>query len=56
MKITEFLTHSQQRLVACLPDDLLNAVARLMYTRNIGAMPVCELVRLVLRQPIRSRN
>jgi CBS domain-containing protein len=43
MKISEFLAHSRQRLVACLPDDLLNAVAKLMYAHNIGAMPVCEL-------------
>lgn len=43
MKIAEFLTHSRQGLVVCLPDDLLNAVAKLMYTHNIGAMPVCEL-------------
>lgn len=43
MTIGEFLTRSHQRLVTCLPDDLLNAVAKLMYTHNIGAMPVCEL-------------
>lgn len=43
MRIGEFLTRSNQRLVTCLPDDLLNAVAKLMYTHNIGAMPVCEL-------------
>lgn len=43
MKIGEFLTHAHQRLVTCLPDDLLNAVAKLMYAHNIGAMPVCEL-------------
>jgi CBS domain-containing protein len=44
MKIGEFLQHSNQRLVTCLSDDLLNAVAKLLYTHNIGAMPVCELV------------
>src|SRR6516164_10163646 len=43
MKIGDFLTHSRQRLVTCLPDDPLQAVARLMYTHKIGAMPVCEL-------------
>jgi CBS domain-containing protein len=43
MKIGEFLTRSHQRLVMCLPDDTLNAVAKLMYEHNIGAMPVCEI-------------
>jgi CBS domain-containing protein len=43
LKIGEFLSHSRQRVVTCLPDDLLNAVAKLMYTHHIGAMPVCEL-------------
>ena len=43
MKIAEFLARSQQRLVTCLPDDLLHAVAKRMYTHEIGAMPVCEL-------------
>jgi CBS domain-containing protein len=43
MKIGEFLKRSRQRLVTCLPDDALNAVAKLMYQHNIGAMPVCEL-------------
>ena len=43
MKIGEFLAHSRQRLVTCLPNDPLNAVAKVMYTHNIGAMPVCEL-------------
>ena len=43
MKIGEFLKRSGQKVVTCLPDDPLNAVANLMYTHNIGAMPVCEL-------------
>ncbi|HUN98045.1 MAG TPA: CBS domain-containing protein [Bradyrhizobium sp.] len=43
MKIGEFLTQSRQQLVCCLPDDHLNAVAKLMFMHNIGAMPVCEL-------------
>jgi CBS domain-containing protein len=43
MKIAEFLVRSHQRLVTCLPDDLLHAVAKRMYTHEIGAMPVCEL-------------
>jgi CBS domain-containing protein len=43
MKISVFLAHSRQRLVTCLPDDLLHAVAKRMYTHQIGAMPVCEL-------------
>jgi CBS domain-containing protein len=43
MKIAEFLAHSHQRLVTCLPDDLLHAVVKRMYTHEIGAMPVCEL-------------
>ena len=43
MKIGEFLKRSGQKLVVCLPDNPLNAVANLMYTHNIGAMPVCEL-------------
>ncbi len=48
MKIGEFLADSRQRLVTCLPDDPLNAVAKLMFTHNIGAMPVCELsIRMV---------
>ena len=43
MKIGEFLKRSGQKLVTCLPDNPLNAVAKLMYTHNIGAMPVCEM-------------
>ena len=43
MTIGEFLKRSRQRLVTCLPDDTLNAVAKVMYSHNIGAMPVCEL-------------
>lgn len=43
MKISKFLTLSRQGLVTCLPDDVLHAVAKLMYTHHIGAMPVCEL-------------
>ena len=43
MKIGEFLKHSRQRLVMCLPDTSLAAVAKLMYEHGIGAMPVCEL-------------
>jgi len=43
MKIGEFLKHSRQRLVTCLPDDSLAAVAKLRYPNGIGAMPVCEL-------------
>jgi CBS domain-containing protein len=43
MTVDEFLKRSHQRLVTCLPDDTLNAVAKLMYEHNIGAMPVCEL-------------
>jgi CBS domain-containing protein len=43
MKIGDFLKRSRQRLVTCLPDDTLNAIAKLMYQHNIGAMPVCEL-------------
>ena len=42
MKIGEFLKHSGQRLVMCLPDTSLAAVAKLMYEHGIGAMPVCE--------------
>ena len=43
MKLGEFLAHSDQRLVTCLPDDPLNVVANRLFTRQIGAMPVCEL-------------
>jgi CBS domain-containing protein len=43
MKIDEFLANSRQRLVTCLPDDHLSAVAKLMHTHDIGAMPVCEM-------------
>jgi CBS domain-containing protein len=43
LKIAEFLTHSRQQLVTCLPDDLLHAVAKRMHTHEIGAMPVCEI-------------
>lgn len=43
MKLSEFLTHSHQRLATCLPDDPLHAVAKLMFLHDIGAMPVCEL-------------
>jgi CBS domain-containing protein len=43
LKIGEFLGHSQQRVVTCVPDDPLYVVAKLMFTHGIGAMPVCEL-------------
>jgi len=42
MKIGEFLKRSRQQLVTCLPDNSLAALARLMYSHGIGAMPVCE--------------
>ena len=42
MQVGEFLKHSRQQLVTCLPDNSLASVANLMYTHNIGAMPVCE--------------
>jgi CBS domain-containing protein len=56
MKIGELLQHSNQRLVTCLPDDFLNAVAKLLYTHNIGAMPVCELVGTRLVGMISERD
>lgn len=43
MKIAEFLKHASQKLVTCLPDETLAAVARRLYDHGIGAMPVCEL-------------
>lgn len=43
MRIAEFLERSRQKLVFCLPDDTLQAVAKSMYAHGIGAMPVCEL-------------
>lgn len=42
MKVAKFLALSRQRLVTCLPDDHLSAVANLIFAHNIGAMPVCE--------------
>jgi CBS domain-containing protein len=42
MQISEFLKHSRQQLVTCLPDNSLGSIARLMYTHSIGAIPVCE--------------
>lgn len=42
MQVGDFLKHSRQRLVTCLPDSSLASVARLMYEHHIGAMPVCE--------------
>jgi CBS domain-containing protein len=43
MKIGEFLKHSRQKLVTCLPNDTLAAVAKSLYSHGIGAMPVLEL-------------
>ena len=43
MQVAEFLHRSRQKLVVCLPDDNLPAVAKSMYAHNIGAMPVCEV-------------
>lgn len=43
MKIAEFLERKRQRLVTCRPSDTLEAVARLMHTNVIGALPVCEV-------------
>lgn len=42
MQVAEFLRQSRQKLVTCLPDDPLQAVAKAMYAHGIGAMPVCE--------------
>ena len=42
MKIGEFLKRARQQLVTCLPDSSLAALARLMYSHSIGAMPVCQ--------------
>jgi CBS domain-containing protein len=42
VKIGEFLKRVRQQLVTCLPDSSLAALARLMYSHSIGAMPVCE--------------
>jgi CBS domain-containing protein len=42
VKIGEFLKRSRQRLVTCLPDNSLAAVAKRLYSHGIGAMPVCE--------------
>jgi CBS domain-containing protein len=48
MKVGEFLKHSRQKLVTCLPNDTLAAVAKSLYAHGIGAMPVLELgTRLV---------
>lgn len=43
MKIGEFLKGMRQRLVTCMPDDSLEAVAKAMHAHGIGAMPVCEM-------------
>ncbi|MBX9825135.1 MAG: CBS domain-containing protein [Xanthobacteraceae bacterium] len=43
MKVGEFLKLSRQKLVTCLPDDALAAVAKDLYVHGIGAMPVLEL-------------
>ena len=43
MQIGEFLKRTRQPLVTCLPDDTLGAVAKLLFTHSIGAMPVCEM-------------
>jgi CBS domain-containing protein len=43
MKIGEFLKAARQRLVTCVPDDKLEAVAKALHAHAIGAMPVCEL-------------
>jgi CBS domain-containing protein len=42
MQVAEFLRQSRQKLVTCLPDDPLHAVAKALYAHGIGAMPVCE--------------
>jgi CBS domain-containing protein len=43
MKIAEFLERNRQRLVTCRPSDTLEAVAKLMHTNGIGAVPACEV-------------
>lgn len=48
MKIDDFLKSARQRLVTCLPDDTLEAVAKILHAHGIGALPVCEIgVRMV---------
>jgi CBS domain-containing protein len=48
MKIAEFLRGARQSLVTCLPDDTLEAAAKTMHARGIGAMPVCEIgIRMI---------
>jgi CBS domain-containing protein len=43
MKIGEFLKGTGQHLVTCMPDDMLEAIAKAMHMHGIGAMPVCEM-------------
>lgn len=43
MKIGEFLKSAQQRLVTCMPDETLEAAAKLLHANRIGAMPVCQM-------------
>jgi len=43
MRIDEFLKRTHQRLVTCMPDDTLEAAAKLLHAHSIGAMPVCKL-------------
>ena len=47
MKIGEFLKSAQQRLVTCTPDDTLETAAKLLHAHRIGAMPVCQMTRMV---------
>lgn len=42
MKTGEFLKTARQRLVTCMPDDTLEAVAKALHAHGIGALPVCE--------------
>jgi CBS domain-containing protein len=43
MKIGEFLKSARRRLVTCMPDDTLSAVAKALHAHGIGALPVCKI-------------
>ena len=45
MEIGEFLAHSRQRIVTCLPDDPLPTIAKRVFTHEIGAMRLFSLLQ-----------
>ncbi len=42
MRVGQFLQQHQSRVLTCRPEDTIQAVATILSSNHIGAMPVCD--------------